>query len=211
MHDSRQAIKRVFDLSAASAALLILSPLMLLTATLVWLLDGKPVLFRQVRAGLHGKPFTIYKFRTMTDARNAQGGSLPDVDRLTRLGAFLRRTSLDELPQLWNVVRGEMSLVGPRPLRMEYLPLYTSEQARRHNVRPGIAGWAQVNGRNQLTWEEKFEMDVWYVDNQNLLLDLRILCLTVSQVLTRKGINAPGYATMPPFAGSGKLEADRNE
>jgi len=163
---------------------------------------GKPILFRQPRAGFHGCQFELLKFRTMTNARDPQGRLLPDEQRLTPFGRLLRSTSLDELPQLFNVLRGDMSLVGPRPLLMEYLPRYTPEQARRHEVRPGITGWAQVNGRNVLSWEEKFRMDVWYVDNRSIWLDLKILWLTLRSVLARRGISAPGEATMPEFMGS---------
>jgi len=163
---------------------------------------GSPVLFRQVRPGLHRKPFVMYKFRTMRDLRDTEGRLLPDEMRLTRVGHILRATSLDELPELFNVLKGEMSLVGPRPLLMEYLELYTPEQARRHEVKPGITGWAQVNGRNAITWEEKFKLDVWYVDNWSLGLDLKILALTLIKVLKREGISADGHATMPEFRGS---------
>ncbi|RAR27439.1 sugar transferase [Pseudomonas sp. MDMC224] len=163
---------------------------------------GSPIFFTQMRPGLGGKPFVMYKFRTMSDARDSEGKLLPDDQRLTRFGKFLRSTSLDELPELWNVIKGEMSLVGPRPLLMKYLELYTPEQARRHEVKPGITGWAQVNGRNALTWEEKFKLDVWYVDNWTLTLDLRILWLTILKVVRRDGISAAGHATMPEFRGS---------
>ena len=162
---------------------------------------GSPVLFTQVRPGLHGKSFRMVKFRTMTDARDASGALLPDAQRLTPFGRFLRASSLDELPELWNVLRGEMSLVGPRPLLMEYLPLYSPEQARRHEVRPGITGWAQINGRNAISWADKFALDVWYVDHRSLWLDLRILWMTVRKVLVRDGISAAGEATMPRFEG----------
>ncbi len=194
--------KRLLDLVGAGVGLLLLAPLMLLIAILVRVGLGSPVLFRQQRPGLHGKPFTLYKFRTMTDARDAQGNLLPDEQRLTRLGRFLRSTSLDELPELWNVLKGDMSLVGPRPLLMEYLPLYTPEQFRRHGVRPGVTGWAQIRGRNTLTWEERFALDVWYVDHVSLGLDLKILALTLWKVLTREGISHPGSDTMPKFTGS---------
>lgn len=163
---------------------------------------GRPIFYRQERPGYRGRPFLIYKFRTMTETRNAQGDLLPDTERLTRLGRFLRSTSLDELPELLNVVRGEMSLVGPRPLLMRYLSRYTPEQARRHDVLPGITGWAQVNGRNAVSWEEKFQMDVWYVDNQTFWLDLKILILTLWVIVTRKGINQTATVTMPEFTGS---------
>lgn len=196
-------MKRLLDVILASVGLVLLAPFMLVLAVLVRLKLGSPVLFRQTRPGLHGKPFTMFKFRTMTDARDDDGNLLPDDQRLTRFGRFLRETSLDELPELWNVLKGDMSLVGPRPLLMEYLPLYTPEQARRHKVRPGITGWAQVNGRNALSWEEKFKLDVWYVDNHSLWLDIKILWLTVRKVFAREGISAAGEATMPRFTGSG--------
>ena len=203
-------LKRLFDLLVTLPALLLLAPVLALIALLVRLKLGAPVLFRQQRPGLHGEPFTLYKFRTMTGTRDAEGNLLPDAERLTSFGRFLRSSSLDELPELFNVLKGEMRLVGPRPLRMEYLPLYTPEQARRHDVRPGITGWAQVNGRNLLTWEEKFEMDVWYVDNYSFLLDLRILLMTVEQVLKRKGISAEAHATMPRFQGTSSSEDELN-
>jgi sugar transferase EpsL len=167
---------------------------------------GSPVFFQQRRPGLGGRPFPIYKFRTMNQARDAQGSLLPDAQRLARFGRFLRSTSLDKLPELFNVLRGDMSLVGPRPLLMEYLPRYTLEQARRHEVKPGITGWAQVNGRNAISWEQKFKLDVWYVDNCSLWLDLKILALTVIQVFQRKGISAGGHATMPVFEGQARGE-----
>ena len=189
------------DILVASVALMLLAPPLLLLSVLVRISFGSPVLFRQVRPGLHGRPFEMVKFRTMTDERGADGALLPDVIRLTPFGRFLRATSLDELPELWNVIKGEMSLVGPRPLLMEYLPLYTPEQARRHEVRPGITGWAQVNGRNAVSWEKKFVLDVWYVDHCSLWLDLRILWLTVRKVLAREGISATGEATMTRFTG----------
>lgn len=194
-------MKRLFDLLASAFGLLILA---LPLAVLAWLVRrklGSPVFFSQVRPGMHGKPFRMVKFRTMTDARDASGSLLPDAQRLTSFGRFLRASSLDELPELWNVLRGEMSLVGPRPLLMEYLPLYSPEQARRHEVRPGITGWAQVNGRNAISWEDKFKLDVWYVNNSSLLLDIKILWLTVKKVLVRDGISAAGEATMPKFQG----------
>ncbi|MCU0942094.1 MAG: sugar transferase [Hydrogenophaga sp.] len=196
-------MKRLFDLAVAVSLLTLLSAPLLLLALLVRVSLGGPVLFRQVRPGLHGRPFRMIKFRTMTDARDADGGLLPDAQRLTPLGRFLRATSLDELPELWNVVRGDMSLVGPRPLLMEYLPLYSAEQARRHEVRPGITGWAQINGRNRLSWEQRLAMDVWYVDHRSFALDLRILVGTVGKVLRRDGISAEGEATMPKFTGNG--------
>ena len=194
-------MKRLFDLLASAMGLLILAVPLALLAWLVRRKLGSPVLFTQVRPGLHGKPFRMVKFRTMTDARDASGALLPDAQRLTPFGRFLRASSLDELPELWNVLRGEMSLVGPRPLLMEYLPLYSPEQARRHEVRPGITGWAQVNGRNAISWADKFALDVWYVDHRSLWLDVRILWLTVRKVLVRDGISAAGEATMPKFTG----------
>lgn len=197
-------MKRLVDLIGAGAALCVLSPLLLVTALLVRLKLGRPVLFRQPRPGLGGRAFTLYKFRTMRNAFDRKGTPLPDGQRLTALGRFLRASSLDELPELWNVLRGDMSLVGPRPLLMEYLPLYSAEQARRHEVRPGITGWAQVNGRNSQSWSDRFALDVWYVDNRSLVLDLRILLMTVAKVLTRDGINHPGHATMKRFDGSSR-------
>ena len=194
-------MKRLFDITAAFAALLLLAlPLALLTWQVRRKL-GSPAFFRQVRPGMHGQPFEMVKFRTMTDARGPDGALLPDADRLTPFGRFLRASSLDELPELWNVLKGDMSLVGPRPLLMEYLPLYSPQQARRHEVRPGITGWAQVNGRNALGWDEKFKLDVWYVDHRSLWLDIKILWLTVKKVLVREGISAAGEATMPRFTG----------
>jgi len=195
------AIKRALDLAVAGLGLLVLSPLIAAIAALVRLRHGRPVLFRQKRPGLHGRPFTILKFRTMRDATGPDGAPLPDADRLTALGRFLRRTSLDELPELWNVLRGDMSLVGPRPLLMEYLDRYSPEQARRHAVRPGITGWAQVNGRNAIGWDQKFAYDTWYVDHRSLRLDLRILVITVSRVLRRTGISHGDTVTMPRFLG----------
>lgn len=195
-------LKRLLDITGAGAGLLLLSPVVLTVAWLVRTRLGSPVLFVQVRPGLHGKPFRMYKFRTMTDARDAAGNLLPDAERLTDFGKWLRATSLDELPELLNVLRGEMSLVGPRPLLMEYLPLYSPEQARRHEARPGITGWAQINGRNAISWEQKFALDTWYVDHQSVWLDIRILALTVWRVLRREGISAAGEATMPRFTGS---------
>ena len=194
--------KRFLDLLISSFFLIFLSPLLILIAVLVRLRIGSPMLFCQQRPGLGGEPFTIYKFRTMTDERDDQGTLLPDADRLTAFGNFLRSTSLDELPELFNVLKGEMSLIGPRPLLMEYLPRYTSEQMRRHEVRPGITGWAQVNGRNALTWEEKFELDVWYVDHCSLWVDIKILVLTLIKVFQREGISQPGRATVDYFTGS---------
>jgi lipopolysaccharide/colanic/teichoic acid biosynthesis glycosyltransferase len=197
----RSGGKRLLDLALTVPALVITAPLMGVLAGLVRLRLGAPILFRQQRPGRGGAPFTILKFRTMTDRRDAEGRLLPDAERLTRLGRFLRATSLDELPELWNVVRGEMSLVGPRPLLMDYLGRYSPEQARRHEVRPGITGWAQVNGRNAASWEERLAMDVWYVDHVSLALDVKILLRTLASVLRREGISAEGHATMPVFKG----------
>lgn len=194
-------LKRLFDLVMASILLIALTLPLLVLAGLIRRKLGSPVLFCQVRPGLHGQPFEMMKFRSMTDERSADGVLLPDDQRLTPFGRFLRASSLDELPELWNVLKGDMSLVGPRPLLMEYLPLYTSEQARRHEVRPGITGWAQVNGRNAISWEDKFALDVWYVDRSCLWLDMRILWMTVRKVLLRDGISAAGEATMTPFMG----------
>ena len=199
---ARNPEKRFFDVVVAGGALTLLSGPMLLLALLVRSKLGSPVLFSQVRPGLNGQPFTMYKFRTMTDERGPDGELLPDAARLTRFGKFLRSTSVDELPELLNILKGDMSLVGPRPLLMEYLPLYNERQARRHEVRPGLTGWAQVNGRNALSWDEKFEYDVWYVDNQTLILDLKILWMTLQKVFKREGISAAGDATMPIFRGT---------
>lgn len=196
------SMKRIFDLLVALLGLLLLALPLLALAWWIRHKLGSPVLFRQVRPGLYGKPFTMVKFRTMTDERGADGALLPDAQRLTPFGRFLRASSLDELPELWNVLRGDMSLVGPRPLLMEYLPLYSPEQARRHELRPGITGWAQVNGRNAISWQEKFALDVWYVDNQSLWLDIKILWVTVRKVLVRDGISSAGEATMSKFTGS---------
>jgi len=193
--------KRVFDLVAAAAALLVLAPLLGVVAVAVRLLLGRPVIFAQRRPGWHARPFTLYKFRTMKDAHGADGRLLPDRERHTRLGRLLRRTSIDELPELINVVRGDMSLVGPRPLLMEYLPLYTRKQALRHEVRPGITGWAQLNGRNALPWEDRFALDVWYVEHQSCRLDMRILLLTVWTALVQSGVSQPGEGTEEPFRG----------
>jgi lipopolysaccharide/colanic/teichoic acid biosynthesis glycosyltransferase len=194
-------VKRSFDISVALLALIVLAPILIVIALLGLVSVGRPILFSQTRPGRGGKPFVMYKFRTMSNERDDDGRVLPDAARLTRFGGFLRSTSLDELPELWNVLTGDMSLVGPRPLLMEYLPLYTSEQARRHEVRPGMTGWAQINGRNALTWEEKFDLDVWYVDNRSFWLDLRILGATMVMVLKREGISHPDSATMPKFTG----------
>lgn len=194
--------KRFFDAILAALALLMLAPVMLVTALLVRRYLGSPVLFSQTRPGFKGKPFQVYKFRTMTDARDSDGNLLPDDVRLTPFGLFLRSSSLDELPQLFNVLKGDIALVGPRPLLMAYLPLYSARQARRHDVRPGITGWAQVNGRNAISWEQKFELDVWYVENQSFWLDLKILALTLKKVFVKEGISADGTHTMPRFNGS---------
>ncbi len=195
-------MKRLFDFVAALLGLAVLALPLLLLALLIRRKLGSPVLFRQVRPGLHGQPFEMVKFRTMTDARGADGALLPDAQRLTPFGRFLRSSSLDELPELWNVLKGEMSLVGPRPLLMEYLPLYSPQQYRRHEVRPGVTGWAQVNGRNAISWEEKFALDVWYVEHQSFGLDVKILLLTVKKVFIKDGISAAGQATMSKFTGS---------
>ena len=195
-------IKRIFDIAAASAALVVLSPIYATVAYKVKKNLGSPVLFRQTRPGLNGEPFEMIKFRTMKDAIDNDGNPLPDSERLTDFGKALRNSSLDELPELWNVVKGDMSLVGPRPLLMDYLPLYSKEQARRHNVRPGITGYAQVNGRNAIGWDEKFELDTWYVDNQSFWLDIKILLKTVKKVVIKDGISADGEATMSKFTGS---------
>lgn len=195
--------KRVADICVSAALLVLLTPLMVLIWIAVVTRLGRPAIFAQTRPGLHGRPFRILKFRTMTNARGADGSLLPDALRLTRLGAFLRAASLDELPELVNVLKGDMSLVGPRPLLPEYMPLYNQHQARRHEVRPGITGLAQVSGRNAVDWERKFDLDVHYVDHMSLLMDLRILFLTIRSVLVAEGINAQGHATMPPFTGTG--------
>lgn len=195
-------LKRLFDFILAGLGLLLLLIPMALLIMLVRFKLGSPVFFRQERPGLYGQPFEMIKFRTMTDERGSDGNLLPDAERLTTFGRFLRTTSLDELPELWNVLKGDMSLVGPRPLLMEYVPLYSKEQARRHKVRPGITGWAQVNGRNSLSWEDKFKLDVWYVDHQSLWLDVKIIWLTSKKVIMRDGISAKGEATMTAFKGS---------
>ncbi|RKG42766.1 MULTISPECIES: sugar transferase [Acinetobacter] len=195
-------IKRILDIAIASTALILLSPVYFIVAHKVKKNLGSPVLFRQVRPGLHGKPFEMVKFRTMKDALDAQGNPLPDSERLTPFGKMLRATSLDEMPELWNVIKGDMSIVGPRPLLMEYLPLYNHEQAKRHNVRPGITGHAQVNGRNAISWEKKFELDTWYVENQSLWLDFKIMLKTVKKVIAKDDISAEGEATMTKFTGT---------
>ncbi|MCA3158799.1 MAG: sugar transferase [Burkholderiales bacterium] len=202
MRQHNKFIKRLFDVVIASLALFLLLIPLLGLAVFVRLKLGSPVLFSQIRTGLKGKPFRMIKFRTMTNARDSHGQLLPDAERLTAFGHLLRATSLDELPELFNVIKGDMSLVGPRPLLIEYLPLYTTEQSRRHDVRPGVTGWAQVNGRNALSWEDRFKLDVWYIDHYSLWLDLKILLLTVRKVFAREGINASGEATMSKFTGT---------
>ena len=208
MHMSKQykySIKRFFDLIIVIISLIILLPVFVLIGFFVRMKIGSPVLFCQTRPGLYGKPFIIYKLRTMTDAWDKDGNLLPDGERLTSFGDFLRRTSLDELPELFNVLKGDMSIVGPRPLLMQYLDRYTPEQARRHEVKPGITGWAQVNGRNAITWGDKFIFDVWYVDNQSVSLDLKIIALTIWKILKREGINQPGQATAEEFKGARQI------
>ena len=195
-------MKRIFDLTLIFLSLPLLLPLYLVVAWLVRSKLGVPILFRQIRPGKNAKPFEMIKFRTMTDERNSNGELLPDSVRLTKFGQFLRSSSLDELPELWNVVKGDMSLVGPRPLLMEYVPLYSPEQSRRHAMRPGVSGWAQVNGRNAISWEEKFKLDVWYVDNQSFWLDIKVIGLTLKKVIVRDGISADGEATMTKFTRS---------
>lgn len=194
-------LKRFFDITVSLLGLIALSPVMVVVAWNIRRKLGSPVFFRQVRPGRQGKPFEMIKFRTMKDAVDAEGNPLPDALRMTPFGGFLRSSSLDELPELWNVLKGDMSLVGPRPLLMEYLPLYNPQQYRRHEARPGVTGWAQVNGRNAISWDEKFKLDVWYVDNQSLCLDVKIICMTVKKVLVRDGISAEGEATMSKFTG----------
>jgi lipopolysaccharide/colanic/teichoic acid biosynthesis glycosyltransferase len=195
-------MKRLFDSALIVLALPLLLPLALVLSFLVWRKLGSPIVFRQMRPGLGGAPFEMMKFRTMTDARGPDGALRSDAERLTPFGSFLRASSLDEIPELWNVLKGDMSLVGPRPLLMEYLPLYSALQNRRHEVRPGVTGWAQINGRNAIGWDQKFALDVWYVDHRSFLLDLRILALTIRKVLKKDGISAAGEATMPKFDGS---------
>lgn len=201
-------LKRVLDVVIASTALLLLSPVYFFVAYKVRKNLGSPLLFRQVRPGLHGKPFEMIKFRSMKDALDANGNPLPDSERLTPFGQMLRSSSLDEMPELWNVIKGEMSIVGPRPLLMEYLPLYNSQQAKRHNVRPGMTGHAQVNGRNAISWEEKFKLDTWYVENQSLWLDFKIMLKTVKKVLAKDDISAEGEATMTKFTGTPEQKND---
>lgn len=205
---NRNSMKRLFDVLLVVPALIVLAPVFAVIALLIRLKLGSPVLFRQQRPGLHGRPFTMLKFRTMIDARDASGNLLPDAQRLTPFGRFLRSTSLDELPELINVLRGEMSLVGPRPLLMEYLERYTQEQMRRHEVLPGLTGWAQVNGRNAISWEEKFALDVWYVEHHSLWLDLRIIALTFLKVIKREGVEDNSYVTMPRFLGTRVPQGD---
>lgn len=200
-------VKRLMDIGISVTALLLLLPLLAIVALLIRYKLGSPILFSQARPGLDGQPFRMVKFRTMTDARDAAGNLLPDTDRLPTFGRWLRASSFDELPELWNVLKGDMSIVGPRPLLMQYLPLYSSEQARRHLVRPGLTGWAQINGRNALTWDEKFMLDGWYVDNRSLWIDIKIICMTALKVLRRDGINAASDMTMPVFIGSKGGEA----
>lgn len=195
-------MKRVMDIVIAAGVLVFCSPVLCLTAVMVRIMLGRPVVFRQERPGLNGRLFTIYKFRTLTDDRDETGELLPDADRMTRFGSLLRKTSLDELPELVNVLKGDMSLVGPRPLLVQYLDRYSPEQARRHHVRPGITGWAQINGRNALTWDEKFQLDTWYVDHRTLILDLKILFLTLIQVFRQDGIHQDGHATAEEFMGN---------
>jgi sugar transferase EpsL len=203
-------MKRLLDLTCAIIALTLLFIIILITAVVIKVKIGSPILFKQQRSGLYGKPFFVYKFRTMTDEKDMNGNLLPDELRLTKTGGFIRKYSLDELPQLFNVLKGDISLVGPRPLLMEYLDLYTSEQARRHEVRPGITGWAQVNGRNAISWEEKFKLDVWYVDNRSIWLDIKIFFLTVKKVFKSEGISHSGHVTMKKFKGSSnKRSANR--
>ncbi|WP_425289401.1 sugar transferase [Shewanella indica] len=195
-------MKRLFDIFASLCGLILLSPIIALVAWRIRKNLGTPVLFRQIRPGLNGKPFEMVKFRTMKDAVDQQGNSLPDSERMTPFGDKLRNSSLDELPELWNVLKGDMSLVGPRPLLMQYLPLYSREQARRHEARPGVTGWAQINGRNAISWEEKFKLDVWYVDNHSLILDIYILFKTVKKIIVKEGIAAEGHVTIEPFKGN---------
>ncbi|ENC6435812.1 sugar transferase [Aeromonas veronii] len=201
-------MKRFFDLIASFFALLLLSPIIILVAWKIRKDLGAPVIFRQVRPGLHGRPFQMIKFRTMKDAVDAQGNLLPDSERMTPFGNKLRNSSIDELPELWNVLKGEMSLVGPRPLLMQYLPLYSKEQARRHEMRPGITGWAQVNGRNTISWEEKFKLDIWYIENYSFSLDIKIILLTLKKVFAKEGISAKGHVTIEPFTGSKQKGCD---
>jgi sugar transferase EpsL len=193
--------KKAFDFFASLLLLMLLLPIILIIALLIWIKLDRPIFFKQMRPGLYGRPFLMYKFRTMQEAYSGGGILLPDAERLTKLGKFLRKYSLDELPELFNVLKGDMSLIGPRPLLVEYLPLYSKEQARRHEVKPGITGWAQINGRNLISWKQRFNLDVWYVDNQSFWLDLKILCITFKKVLKKEGINQIGFATMEKFNG----------
>jgi sugar transferase EpsL len=197
-------MKRLFDFLLAIVATMIFLPIILVLVLMIRCVIGSPVIFKQMRPGLYGNVFYIYKFRTMSNAKNSKGELLSDAERMTKFGKFLRSTSLDELPSLLNVLKGEMSLVGPRPLLVEYLPLYNAVQVRRHQVRPGVTGWAQVNGRNAISWEDKFALDVWYVDNQSFFLDIKIIFMTIKKVFIRSGISAEGEATMPKFTGSKK-------
>ena len=199
-------MKRVFDFIVSFGLAICFLPITLIVAILIYIKIGSPVIFRQERPGLHGKPFYIYKFRTMTNAVDQTGKLLPDEKRITGFGKLLRKLSLDELPQLLNVIQGDLSLVGPRPLLMEYLPLYNSEQARRHDVKPGITGWAQINGRNAISWEEKFKLDIWYVDHYSFYLDMKILWMTVVKVVKREGVSQKGHVTMEKFRGSGQCQ-----
>jgi len=203
-----RSFKCLIDIIGSLIGLTISSPIIVIISIIIYITMGRPIFFKQVRPGLRGKPFVIYKFRTMLDLRDENGNLLPDERRLTTIGRFLRSTTLDELPEFWNVLKGDMSLVGPRPLLMEYLDRYTPEQARRHEVKPGMTGWAQINGRNAISWEEKFKLDVWYVDNWNILLDLKIIFLTILKVIKREGISAEGHVTMPEFKGI-KSEQER--
>jgi sugar transferase EpsL len=195
-------MKNILDFIISLLAIILLSPLLVILGLIIFFSFGSPVFFIQIRPGFLGKPFNFFKFRTMTNTKNSDGDLLPDKNRLTPLGSFLRKTSLDELPSLWNVLKGDMSLVGPRPLLMEYLPLYSKEQMRRHEVKPGITGWAQINGRNAISWVEKFELDVWYVENQSFWLDIRILLLTIWKVMKREGVSHKKFSTMPQFRGN---------
>lgn len=204
-------IKRVFDFIVSLVSLIILSPIFLITSMIVRVKLGSPIIFKQERPGLNGNPFYVYKFRTMTDARNDKGELLPDDIRLTNTGKIIRKLSLDELPQLINVLKGDISLVGPRPLLMEYLPLYTNEQSRRHDVKPGITGWAQVNGRNAISWDERFKLDVWYVDNQSFWLDFKILLLTILKVFKSEGVNQEGHVTREKFLGNSAKKVTKND
>ena len=197
-------MKRIIDLTLSLLGVIVLFPFLLIVGLVIIISTGNPIFFKQYRSGLNEKIFCLYKFRTMTEERDEKGNLLPDGDRLTSFGKFLRKTSIDELPSLWNVLKGDMSLVGPRPLLLEYLPLYSKEQMRRHEVKPGITGWAQVNGRNAISWEEKFKLDIWYVENQSFWLDIKIMALTIWKVMKREGISHNKYETMPKYTGVGK-------